>query len=230
MGSRPWSLRPDPLETAGVRSRFVTIPQSTRAWACRGTSTTGNGACRRVDFLIGDAAKTLLEEVGASVANKTAVTLAIIGTDTRVQTGTYFTLARPLSSASITQTLRAAYPLIVRERRRNFRCPVTVPVIMYKQDTQLRCETVNISEGGFAVSTPEALRPGALFRAQFVLPGLASSSNAECEVCWYNDRGLGGLRFLTLPGDQLVELQGWLAHRLEEDLPKSVAERFGHGI
>jgi PilZ domain len=183
-----------------------------------------------VDFLIGDAAKAFLEEVRASAANKTAVTLAIIGTHPQVQTDTYFMLARPLSSASVTQTLRAAYPLIVRERRRNFRCPVTVPVIMYWQDTQFRCETVNISEGGLAVKTSEALHPGALFRAQFVLPGLVSSSNAQCEVCWYNDQGLGGLRFVNLPVDQLAELQGWLALRLEENLPKSGAPSFGNGI
>src|SRR5260370_29352245 len=46
--------------------------------------------------------------------------------------GSTFVLRRPLSAASIDLSLKAAYGLIVRERRRYFRCPVEAPVAIHR--------------------------------------------------------------------------------------------------
>jgi hypothetical protein len=48
----------------------------------------------------------------------------------------------------------------------------------------------------------------------------------ESEVCWYDGKGRSGLRSLMIPSEQKSVLQQWLAVKLEEDLPESVARQF----
>jgi hypothetical protein len=44
-----------------------------------------------------------------------------------------FVFERPLSAESIRETLKPAYGLILGERRRHFRYPVSIPVIIQRQ-------------------------------------------------------------------------------------------------
>ena len=44
-----------------------------------------------------------------------------------------FVFERPLSAQSIRNTLKPAYGLILRERRRYFRCPISIPVIILRR-------------------------------------------------------------------------------------------------
>ena len=61
---------------------------------------------------------------------------------------------RPLSAASIDLSLKAAYGLMIRERRRYFRCPVEVRVAILRAAMQtVHGHTVNISEGGLSITT-----------------------------------------------------------------------------
>jgi hypothetical protein len=48
----------------------------------------------------------------------------------------------------------------------------------------------------------------------------------ESEVCWYDEKGRAGLRSLMIPSEQKSTLQQWLAVKLEQDLPESVARQF----
>jgi hypothetical protein len=48
----------------------------------------------------------------------------------------------------------------------------------------------------------------------------------EAEVCWYDENGRAGLRSLMIPSEQKSTLQQWLAVKLEQDLPESVARQF----
>src|SRR6202521_1737669 len=76
------------------------------------------------DPQLGDQCGPILDAVGLSASNRTAVTFAINGSDAdasatfRRRTG--FVFGRPLSPQSIRITLRLAYGLILRERRRYF--------------------------------------------------------------------------------------------------------------
>jgi ActR/RegA family two-component response regulator len=183
-----------------------------------------------VDLQLGQAAKTVLEQVRRSPSNRTAVTFTISNSEAETAiafaAGSSFVLERPLSTTSISRTLKAAYGLIVRERRRYFRCPVEIPATMRRQDgPEVNCRTVNISEGGIAMSTSVPLRPGVQVQVQFTLPGQQSELAAESTVRWW-ERDHLGLQFLALFSEQKSELQEWLSRRLEQNLPESVAERF----
>jgi len=183
-----------------------------------------------VDLLLGEGAMLVMEQLRFSRSNSTAVTFAITTgaePDPGVRLDSTFVLQRPLSAASVNQTLRASYGLVVRERRRYFRCPLTVTAFVRAHEPEeFLCQTVNISEGGVAISTrtmPDSALPAAV---RFSLPGQSGQLFAETKVCWRGNEGLVGLEFQALAALQKSELQEWLARKLDETLPQKVVALF----
>src|ERR1700693_4614517 len=137
-----------------------------------------------VDLQLGEESGMILEAVRLSRSNRSAVTFAISRNDgeatTAVRKGSGFVFERPLSKESIRNTLKPAYGLILRERRRYFRCPVSMSVVILRRTmAEVRCPSLNISEGGMAVSTFVPLIPGEDVQVQFTLPGHQFPFSAE---------------------------------------------------
>jgi len=183
-----------------------------------------------VDLLLGDEAALLLRQVRLSRGNRTAVTFAITAggrAQTSPRPDSTFVLQRPLSSVAVNHTLRAAFGMVVRERRRYFRCPIAIPAfVRARQPEDLICQTVNISEGGIAIKVPATLDPDSTALVRFSLPGHSNQLFAETAVVWCGEGGLVGLQFQSLPAAQKQELQEWLARKLDETLPENVAALF----
>jgi CheY-like chemotaxis protein len=183
-----------------------------------------------VDLQLGDQSGLILDEVRLSPSNRTAVTFAISGSDVEATAAfrkrAAFVFERPLSTQSIRSTLKPAYGLILRERRRYFRYPVAIPVTVLRRNMpEVRCYSVNISEGGMAVSTFVPLSPGEEVQVQFSLPDQKVSFLAESRICWLKTGHLG-VRFVSFLGERKSELQDWLSQKLEEMLPEFVARKF----
>ena len=182
-----------------------------------------------VDLQLGEQAGLILDEARLSPSNRKAVTFAISGSDaegTAFRKKTAFVFERPLSAKSIGSTLRPAYGLILRERRRYFRCPVSIPVVILRRSKpEVRCDSVNVSEGGMALSTIVPLKAGEKVHVQFTLPGHEVPFLADSTICWLKT-GHIGLRFVSLSQEHKSELQGWLSRKLEEVLPEIVAGKF----
>ena len=183
-----------------------------------------------VDLHLGDEAKAVLERVRHSPSNRTAVIFAISDSDAETaeafKDGSNFVLRRPLYPASVDRSLKVAYGLIVRERRRYFRCPVEILAAIYSPGMPaVHGRTLNISEGGLAVNTSLSLKPGVQVKLQFTLPDHATQVETEATVCWSKE-GYLGFQFTSLSPQQTSELQEWLARRLEETFPESVADKF----
>lgn len=182
-----------------------------------------------VDFRLGSQCEAVrLEGVRQSASNEHAVVFAVSEGEGEAaeafEAGSTFLLRRPLSAASIDLSLKAAYGLIIRERRRYFRCPVEVPVaILRTAMTTIRGHTVNISEGGMSVTVAAPLGLGDQARLQFTLPGDDSQFVLESTVCWAQERRFG-LQFLS--PHQTSRLQEWLSRRLEAAMPQSVRDKF----
>jgi ActR/RegA family two-component response regulator len=184
-----------------------------------------------IDFSLGNQAGLVLQQVRSSASNRTAITFAITGSGAQtayaLKAGSSFALERPLTFDSIRHTLRAAYGLIVRERRRYFRYPISVPAAARRKgEPEIFGKTVNISENGMAFGASSPLIPGTEVTTQFTVTNPQLAMTAECRVCWTNDKGQSGLLFLFLPSNLSSELQAWLAQKLEEQLPDPVARRF----
>ena len=177
-------------------------------------------------------AKEIMERVRLSPSNQTATTFAITegpGPESAsvFTAGANFVLERPISPESLSRSLRAAYGIIMRERRRYFRCPVTIPVMVRNQEGQeVQYETINISESGIAIRIPTPVKPGTEVAVQFKLPENQTRFVIQSKICWSDPTGRTGLQFLNLAVQQKTELQGWLSHRLEEGLPEAVASKF----
>jgi c-di-GMP-binding flagellar brake protein YcgR len=172
----------------------------------------------------------ILGEVRLSSSNRTAVTFGISDDEARhtavFRKNAQFVFERPLSKQSIRKTLKAAYGLILRERRRYFRCPVSTPVTIQRENRQeVRCFSLNISEGGMALSTQVPLLPGESVRVQFPLPDHEVPLLAESTICW-SKTGHSGVRFVSISDEQKSELQTWLSQKLEKTLPEGVADQF----
>ncbi|HEV8047042.1 MAG TPA: PilZ domain-containing protein [Terriglobales bacterium] len=182
-----------------------------------------------VDFKLGAQANAIIEKIRLSPSNRTAVIFAISDSDAETaaayKAGSNFVLRRPLTPDSIDRNMKVAYGLIVRERRRYFRCPVEIPALISRPDAEIRGKTVNISEGGIAISTAVPLGPGINVQVEFTLPGHQSRFVVGAAVCWCKDTYLG-LQFTSLSPQVSSELQEWLARRLEESLPSSVTDKF----
>jgi len=182
-----------------------------------------------VDLQLGEQSALFLEEVHLSPSNRTAVTFVISGSDAEdpaFRRKADFVFKRPLSAQSIRNTLKLAYGLILRERRRYFRCPISIPVTILRQSMpEVRCDSVNISEGGMAVSTFVPLTPGEEVQVRFALPGHEVTFLAESRICWLKTGHLG-IRFVSLSQEHESELQDWLSQKLQETLPEFVARKF----
>ena len=176
-----------------------------------------------------------LEHVRASASNRTAVIFTLTSSSQEnahaLKAGSSFVLQRPLTSESIGHTLKVAYGSIMRERRRYFRYPVVVPVVLNrKMAPAVFGQTVNISECGMALTTLTPLAPGSEATAQFTLPDPLLRITAESKVCWNNEKGEVGLSFHFLPFDCASQLQSWVAQKLEKQLPKLMIDKFRESL
>lgn len=183
-----------------------------------------------IDLELGQQCGLVLDRLHLSLSNRTAVTFAINSTDVdataafRRRTG--FVFERPLSPQSIRSILKPAYGLILREQRRYFRYPTSDPVTILRRNMpEVRCRSVNISEGGMALSTLVPLSLGEEVQIQFTLLGCKNPFTVETTVCWLKTGRLG-LRFGSLSRKHKSELQEWLARKLEEKLPEFVSDKF----
>jgi CheY-like chemotaxis protein len=184
-----------------------------------------------VDLQLGEQSGVILNAAHLSPSNRTAVTFAIGSPDEEAITSAFrkrvgFVFERPLSAQSIRNILKPAYGLILRERRRYFRYSVAIPITIQRQSLpEVRCYSVNISEGGMAVSTFVPLSAGESVRIQFTLPDHKVMFVAESTIVWWKTGHLG-VRFLSFSQGRKSEIQDWLAHMLEEMLPEFVAGQF----
>jgi len=183
-----------------------------------------------VDLQLAGQANAVLEQARRSPSNRTAVIFTVSDSDAETvsafKAGSNFVLRRPLSLTSIGRSLKVAYGLILRERRRYFRCPIEIPATICRAGMpEVHGQTVNISESGMAIATSVSLRPGVKVQVHFAIPGHESRFVVGAAVRWCKETCLG-LQFLSLSPHLTSELQEWLLCRFEETLPESIADRF----
>jgi CheY-like chemotaxis protein len=183
-----------------------------------------------IDLQLGKESGAILDLIRRSPLNRTAVTFAISGSDADVTAAfrkrVVFVFERAVPTQSIRRTLRSAYGLILREQRRHFRCPVAIPITILRQGKlEVRCHSVNISEGGMAVNTSVPLGAGEDVQLHFILPDNKMPWLAQSRICW-RKAGRLGIRFVSLSEEQKSELECWLSKKQQAILPESVTRTF----
>jgi len=176
-----------------------------------------------VDFELGDDGLRLLGRLSGLTSNRRAVSFAIV-TDERQAASAFqapatFVLQRPFDTPVVVRTLRAARPMMFRERRRDYRYPIEVRMLIRAEGSEFVGSSVNISETGIALSSPSPLKIGARVQLHVELPRMAQPLVVTGEVCWSDEDGRSGIHFLELHAKTLEQLQLWLSERMSELVP-----------
>jgi c-di-GMP-binding flagellar brake protein YcgR len=170
----------------------------------------------------------VLRSARSALCNKRAVAVAVVDASTGLRSafdlGAHFVLYKPVSTERAKASFRAARALMKRERRRNSRITVQIPVLIRKVDSDatMRVTTTDLSEGGMAVRIPGRRRPTGLWKVAFTLPGTSSSFELSSEFAWEGNMAQAGLRFVDLAPDAARQLQDWLKRNspeIEQDDP-----------
>jgi c-di-GMP-binding flagellar brake protein YcgR len=161
-------------------------------------------------------ASDVLRSARSAPCNKQAVAVAIVepavGLKAAFGLGAHFVLYKPVSSERAKSSFRAARALMKSERRRNARVAVQIPVILRSPglDGTMRVTTIDLSEGGMAVSMPNRGRPTGRWQIVFSLPGTQISLELSAEFAWEGSAKQAGLRFQQISPKATHQLQEWL--------------------
>jgi DNA-binding response OmpR family regulator len=160
-------------------------------------------------------ASGLLEMVRGSSSNARALTFAIVNADeglhTAFQLGANLALQKPISVDRARSSLRAAYGLIMQERRHYFRHPVDIAVRLWVADKpQIVANTLNISEGGMAIRCHDDLPLNGIVKLTFMLPGQRAEVEVRAALVWKDTRGHAGLKFEPMLPQTREYLNDWI--------------------
>jgi DNA-binding response OmpR family regulator len=172
---------------------------------------------RRIDGVFVDlevsGALGLIETIRKGTSNNKAVIFACV-TDAREYTmalsaGANFLLRKPLQEDSVELHIRIAKELLERERRRYFRHPVNLPVILKDGEAEQRARMTNLSEAGMAVRTAKTIKHLAVIEFEFELT-LGGTVSGKGHVAWTNTEGVAGIVLQNFRGTGRENLEAWL--------------------
>jgi len=171
-----------------------------------------------------EGASQVLRSARGAPCNKQAVAVAIVeptvGLKEVFDLGAHFVLYKPVSSERAKSSFRAARALMKSERRRNTRVAVEIPVMMENPNlASMKVTTIDVSEGGMAVSMPKRHRPAGRWQISFTLPGTGRSLEIPAEFAWEGAREQAGLRFMDASLVATLQLREWLKQNSPEGEP-----------
>ena len=164
----------------------------------------------------GPGAAAVLRSARMAPCNKRAIAVAIldpeIGLRSAFEIGAHFILYKPVSVERSKSSFRAARALMKKERRRNSRVSVNIPVEMTSResDVHFNVNTSDLGEGGLAVSLPRRGKPSGRWKLVFALPGSAKVLEVNAEFAWEGTGKQVGLRFQDPSVEFTQQLREWL--------------------
>jgi len=176
----------------------------------------------------GPGAADVLGVVRTSPCNQRAVAVAILDPETGLRSafelGANFILYKPVTAERAKSSFRAARALMKKERRRNTRLQIQIPVEMSSRESgaRFKVNTTDLGEGGLAVSLPRRSKPQGQWDLTFTLPGSTAALEVQAEFAWEGSGNQVGLRFLDQSPAVMRQLREWLGRNspeIEKDDP-----------
>jgi len=156
----------------------------------------------------------LIESIRKGTSNSNVVIFACVRSSreytSTLNAGANFLLRKPLVEDGVALHIVIAKELLVRERRRYFRHPVNLSVVLKEGDVEQRARMTNLSEGGMAVHTIKPPKHAAVVDFAFELP-LGISIKGKGRVAWINTEGMVGIALQAFHGKGKEYLEAWLA-------------------
>lgn len=181
-----------------------------------------------VVFLDFDTVRGTLTVIRSSSSSRSSVLVALTANARQASEafaeGVHFTIEQPVSRSSADAIIRAAYGLIIREKRRSFRCPMDVDILAHREnECAWPARARNISEGGMCIVAPIPLNVSEFVAVEFMLPHSSVEIRAQCNVQWATQDRRAGLQFISLPKDRKPDLLHWLSEQLDRHLQPLIA-------
>jgi c-di-GMP-binding flagellar brake protein YcgR len=164
----------------------------------------------------GPGAADVLRGARTAPCNKRAVAVAILDPDVGLRSafeiGAHFTLYKPVSAERAKSSFRAARALMKRERRRNSRVSVRFPLEMISAQSgaRFKVNTIDVGEGGLAITLPRRSKPQGRWDLSFTLPGSTTKLEMPAEFAWEGSGTQVGLRFVEPSPEVARQLREWI--------------------
>jgi len=164
----------------------------------------------------GAGAADVLKGARTAPCNKRAIAVAILDPDSGLRSafdiGAHFVLYKPVSVERAKSSFRAARALMKRERRRNSRVLVHLPLEMTSLESgaHFKVNTTDVGDGGLAVTLPKRSKPQGRWKLSFVLPGSLDRVEVPAEFAWEGSGTQVGLRFVDPSPEVARQLGEWL--------------------
>jgi DNA-binding response OmpR family regulator len=168
-----------------------------------------------LDFDNVDAGVSIICKLRECSSSKDAIVFAVAtAMSTRQRAfagGANFAFGRPFVLAEIRNALQTAYSLMLRDRRRYFRCPVEYPVQITRTSGQkLQGKTINVSGNGMAAVLPCNLQVGERVELSFAMSEAELAIHAGGTVVWDDKHGKTGINFECTSAEVGTRLAAWL--------------------
>ncbi len=183
-----------------------------------------------VDCADPEEASHVLRGAKAAPVNKRALSIVLVespvGLRDGFEMGAHFVLHKPLSGERARSSFRAVRALMKRERRRQLRVAVQIPVQCTGAHTY-RAKTLDLCEGGMAIQFKDRIAKESSLRFSLELPGLNEKLDLQGELAWEGHGQQAGVRFNDVTDHQRNILRKWLNSQLpepEQDDPPVVCQ------
>ncbi|HLY99493.1 MAG TPA: PilZ domain-containing protein [Candidatus Angelobacter sp.] len=132
----------------------------------------------------------------------------------------HFIVQKPFNADFFLRSLKAAYGVMLREKRAAFRQEVSIPASSAKlaegdkQKSLSSVSIVNLSKTGLGMMAGRMLPLGATMQLSFPMPETNESMNVSGTVIWACDNGRAGIRFNHIPASEQKKLNDWIESKL----------------
>lgn len=149
-------------------------------------------------------------------SNSTIVAMVDAGSETHaLLVGANFMIHKPVDLNHARRCMRAAYGTMLQQRRRAARVSVDIPVIVRIPELeQLEARISDLSVGGLALQFQQPQEVDREVSVVFTLPCTESLIRARGRIVNANAAGRAGIRFSSLPEEDVAVLENWLAAEL----------------
>lgn len=167
-------------------------------------------------------AGSVLRSAKAAPANNRAIAIVLVespvGLRGGFEMGAHFVLHKPLSGERAKTSFRAVRALMKRERRRQLRVAVQIPVECraFGSAVHYKAKTLDLCEGGMALQFPGPIPKENSLRFSLDLPGMDRKLELEGELAWEGHSEQAGVRFKGISDEQRDTLRQWLNSQLPE--------------
>jgi DNA-binding response OmpR family regulator len=192
---------------------------------------------RRVDALIVDwdlanDPTRVVRSARKSSPNRNSTIVAIVdaGSETHaLMVGANFMIYKPVDLDRANRCMRAAYGTMLQERRRAARVSADIPVIARVAGLGvMEARVSDLSIGGLALQCDQQLQIDREVSLELSLPPGNDTMRVTGKVVNCNETGRAGIRFSSVPEEDLSVLENWLAIELAKlevaEMPLSGAE------